>query len=441
MQETYIQRSIEDELIRWKNSEPRKPLLLRGARQVGKTTVIRKLSEEFNSYLEINFEQDKEVHKIFDQNLNPDILLSDLSVYYGIKISAGDTLVFFDEIQSCPNAISSLRFFYERKPDLHLIAAGSLLEFALESLASYGVGRIRSLFLYPLSFDEFLIALGENQLLQRKLQSNPSSPLPEPIHNKLIRHLKHFLIIGGMPEAVINFAINQNIIECQRVIDDLVISFTDDFAKYKNRVPAARLSEVFRSVVMQIGGKFTFSKVSEHATHNQIKEAIALLMKAGLVIPVNHSHANGIPLGAEQNTRYRKMIILDTGIAQRISGLDLREIIIKPDWELVNKGSLAELFTGLEILKYAHPYEKKELWYWQRQAKNSNAEIDYIVQKGNEIIPVEVKSGTKGSMQSLQIFLAEKKKSKGIRISLENFAQYQNIVVFPLYAISSLVNG
>ncbi len=436
----YLERNIDTELLQWKDEVNRKPLLIRGARQVGKSSSIRKLGESFDSFLEINFEERKDVHVLFDGNLTPQVLCENLSVLFDMEIIPGRTLLFFDEIQSCIPAISSLRFLYEKMPVLHLVAAGSLLEFGLAEIPSFGVGRIRSLYMYPLSFDEFLLGLGQRKLVETKEKADSHSPLLIPIHEKLLDLLKRFLLIGGMPEVVKTYVSTNDLRRCQKVLDDLIISFQTDFAKYKNRFPASRIREVFESVVRQSGGKFVYKNASQELNTKQIKEALELLIMAGLVIPVVHTSANGIPLGAEVNPKKRKMLLLDTGIFQRLMQLDISELLFSEDFKLVNKGGIAEQFVGLEILKNASCYNKEELFYWHREALNSNAEVDYLIQKKNEIVPIEVKSGTKGSMNSMYLFLKEKNRQYGSRLSLENFAEYDNIEVCPLYAVKNILN-
>jgi len=432
----YLARKIDRDLFEWSKESQRKPLLLRGARQVGKSTSVRELAKNFEYFLEINFEEQKRVHSLFEGDLSPHGLCDNLSVMYNIPLVAGKTLLFFDEIQSCIPAISSLRFFYEKLPDLHVIAAGSLLEFALSELPSFGVGRVRTLFIYPFSFDEYLHACGEKLLLKAKQNASPEDPLQEAVHRKLLNYLKHFLVLGGMPELISHYVQGENLQSCQRVLDDLIISLKADFTKYKKRVPALRLSEVFDSVVRQTGGKFVYSKAATEANHKQIKEAIELLIMAGLTIPVTHSSSNGIPLGAECDHKKRKVLIFDTGIFQRLLGLDIAEILFENNFEMINKGCIAELYVGLELLKSSSCYQQQSLYYWQREALNSNAEVDYVIQEQQEIIPIEVKSGKKGSMQSLYLFLKEKKRPYGIRFSLENYSTYNQVRVFPLYAVS-----
>jgi len=408
----YFKREIDNKLIAWTKDENRKPLLLRGARQVGKSSAVRNLSNKFTYFVEINFENYNEIKDLFNGNLFPKEICKNISAIVGIPIIPGKTLLFFDEIQACIPAISSLRFFYEQYPELHLIAAGSLLEFALEELPSFGVGRIRSIFVYPFSFNEFLLAKGENLLLEAKLSASINKPLHEAVHNRAISLLKQFLITGGMPEVVSEFIRTNDFLKCQQILDDLIISLKDDFSKYKKRVPSARISEVFSTIIEQQGQKFTYNKVGEEFNHKQIKEAVDLLIMAGLVIPVTHTSANGIPLGAELNHKKRKLLILDTGIFQRILGLKIADILLDNNFEVINKGCIAELFVGLELLKSGSCFESKQLYYWHRENPNSNAEVDYVINKEGKIIPIEVKSGTKGSMQSMYVFLNEKKTRK-----------------------------
>ncbi|MBU1121839.1 MAG: ATP-binding protein [Candidatus Omnitrophota bacterium] len=276
----------------------RKVLLLRGARQVGKTYSIRELKKSFKYYLEVNFEEERTVRQFFAGSLNPSVICQKLSAYFNTPIIAGETLLFFDEIQACPEALSALRFFYEKIPDLHVAAAGSLLEFAIAEIPSYGVGRIYSLFLYPLSFDEFLQALGENDLIGMKNKANYKYPLDDIFHHRLIDYLKIYYLIGGMPEVVKSFARNKDIIFCQKILNDLLETVKDDFAKYKNRSPIQRLKEVFDSISFQSGAKFKYSNIDSSSSHHPLKAALNLIVQAGLAYKIFHTAARGCPLGA-----------------------------------------------------------------------------------------------------------------------------------------------
>lgn len=433
----YYNRDIEIQLLSWQNEKERKPLLIRGARQVGKTATIRNFGQKFKYYIEVNFEQHRDVFSVFEGNLNPQTISLRLSALFNTPVVEGETLLFFDEIQSCLPALASLRFFYEQMPQLHVIAAGSLLEFALSELPSFGVGRIDSMFMYPMSFGEFLNATNNSLLRQLIEEASAGNPLTLALHQKALELLKIFLIIGGMPQVISFFIEKGDILLCQKQLDSLIISYYDDFAKYKKRTPVSLIREVFNQVVVQNGRKFMYSKATE-LNNIQIKTGLELLVLSGLVIPVTQSAGNGIPLGAEINPKNKKYLIFDTGIFQRINRLNIADVLIKDNLEAINKGAIAELFVGLELVKSATCYQRQELFYWHREAKSSNAEVDYLVQKEGEVIPVEVKSGTKGSMQSLFIFMESKKSGIGIRTSLENFGFMEKVHIYPLYAIGRL---
>ena len=435
----YFRRNIDFELLKWKEKKVRKPLLLRGARQVGKSSSVREFAKQFDSYIEVNFESDKDVHTFFDGNIIPKDICENLEIFYKKPIGVGKTLIFFDEIQVCKNAIGALRFFHEQMPDLHIIAAGSLLEFVLKDLPSFGVGRIRSMYLYPFSFNEFLNALGETHLLKLLDNSSVDKPILTPFHQQLLKLFKKFILLGGMPDVVSAFAQGESILECITRMDDLLESYKDDFSKYSKRISVSLLNEVFNSVVNQAGGKFVYSKASISAPYAKIKDALTLLIKAGLVVPVTHSSANGLPIGAESNEKKQKMLLLDTGLFQRLLALDISEIMFADDFKSINRGGIAEQFVGLELIKKMSCYSRHRLYYWHREARNSNAEVDYLIQKGENIVPLEVKSGSKGSMQSMRLFMTEKKWKKGVRSSTENFSKLEDIDIYPLYAISGLL--
>jgi len=437
---SYFNRKIDLALQQWSNEKPRKPLMLRGARQVGKTTAVRNLGKNFQNFVEINFEnKDHSVAKtVFAQHSDPQIICGELMALFNKPIVAGKTLLFLDEVQSCPEAISSLRYFYEQMPELHVVAAGSLLEFALEEIPSFGVGRIESMFMYPFSFSEFLCAAGYEMWTKLIDEATSEKPISDAIHGKIIEQLKNFLIIGGMPEVVVEFVGTRDFLRCQKILNSLLVSFRNDFAKYKKRIPATRINEVFSSIAQQVEGKFVYEHVSQNINNEQVKKSLELLLMAGLCYQVTHTSADGIPLGAKINPKRRRIIPFDTGIYQRILNLDISGILLSNDFETINKGAVAEIFVGCELKKSNSYYSDNELYCWVREKKNANAQIDFVVQCGETIVPVEVKSGKQGKMQSMWVFFDEKKTDYGIRTSLENFGQYDRIKIFPLYAISKL---
>jgi uncharacterized protein len=434
----YIKRKIDRELLDWKISSSRKPLLIRGARQVGKSTAVRNLAIQFDYFIEINFDEQTAYHKLFADTSDVNDLIEQLALITQTEITDGKTLIFLDEIQASLAAISKLRYFYEKRPNLHVIAAGSLLEFVLSELPSFGVGRVRSIFMYPFSFVEFLGALNEAPLVTLVQKSNPSSSINSILHEKLKVYLKKFLIIGGMPQAVRTYVENGDLLEVQRILDDLIIAIQADFVKFKKQISPMTITSVFDSIVQQVGKKYKYSNDFTSLTNPVIKQVIDLLEMAGLVYRVSHSSSNGIPLGAEVNPKKIKMLIFDTGIYQRMLGLDIASLFLKGDIEVINKGNIAELFVGLELLKMNNCYEKTALYYWHREAKNSQAEVDYVIQVQDLIVPIEVKAGTKGAMQSMYLFMDEKKSKFGIRISLENFSRFDKVKAIPLYAVSNI---
>ena len=436
----YYNRRIDKELHKWKQDDARMPLLVRGARQVGKTSTIRHFGKSFQHYVEIDLNESATLRKVFSDDISPQEICRRISYLVNKPIIPGETLLFIDEIQACPEAINKLRYFYEQYPELHLIAAGSLLEFVLADLPSFGVGRVRSLFMYPFSFEEFLRANGEELLIEAYSSSTPDSPLPEVVHERIINRLKTFILTGGMPKVVSTFVKTHDLKGCQRVLTDLVVSYRDDFKKYRRRIPEQRISMVLDAVSQQKSGRFIYSNVNDNLSLAQVKMTLDLLTKAGLVYPVVHTSANGIPLGAEANERYQRMSVFDTGIQQCLLGSDLSKLSLTENVDMVNKGTLAEVYVASELMKAASCYERQQLYCWHREKKDSQAEVDFVVQIGQEIVPIEVKSGTTGKMQSLRVFLNEKQLHFGVRTSMENFARYDNIRVYPLYAISNIFN-
>lgn len=408
---------------------------------MGKSSAVRQLARSFTFYLEVNFDENKSVHQFFEEDNSPQEICERLALLYRVPVVPGETLLFFDEIQACLPALSKLRYFYEKFPELHLIAAGSLLEFAFGEVASFGVGRLRSLFMYPFSFDEFLYAINDRMIVDAYRKADPRHPLPEPIHNLLVKRLKIFLVLGGMPEAIAQYIHTGDILKGQLVLNDLFETFQNDFSKYRKRIPDHRIREVFESVAHQTGGKYVYEKGSQGSNNAQVKQALDLLIMAGLVHPVTHTSANGIPLGAEANSKYRRMLLLDTGLLLHILGLDVSGLFLTDEFDVINKGSLAELFVGLELVKNDSCYKPAPLFCWHREQKKSHAQVDFVVQRGESILPVEVKSGSRGTMQSLRIFMEEKNSAMGIRTSLENFGHFDNIDIYPLYAISNILLG
>ena len=452
----YIERAIDKLLMEWKQSSSLKPLLLRGARQVGKSWAAEHLGATFDYFIEVNFEKRPEIKEIFEKTHDVHALADSLSMLYGKPVEAGKTLLFLDEIQASPDAIKSLWTFKEDFPSLHVIAAGSLLEFTLKELPSFGVGRIRSLFVYPFSFDEFLMAEGKASWVKAKQQADSERPLPTAIHNDLVQNYRTFLMVGGMPASVAAWVKSRDYRQCQRELDDIQLTYYDDFAKYAKKVDPALLRNTLQSVILQIGSKFMYSKVEGEYRAEEVKKALGLLCDAGIIKRISHTAANGLPLGAEANRKFRKYIYLDSGLLLRILDMDmgsatqLTELIVAGTAEdLVNKGGLAEMVLGWEMVKYSNPRSQHDLYYWENTAESTRSEVDYIITRDMKVLPIECKSGTSGKMKSLHLFMRQKHLTDGIRCSLENFALLENsdkqddstirqIRIVPLYVVSNL---
>ena len=379
-----------------------------------------------------------------------------MAAMYGKPVKAKKTLLFLDEIQTCPEAVMALRFFWEDMPDLHVIAAGSLLEFALEELPTFGVGRIHSMFMYPMTFDEFLKANGEQLLMEARNQASALTPLSEPLHDKLVKLLRTYMLVGGMPEVVGKWVNTHDFLQCQEVQDDIIVSYEDDFPKYRKRVDPMLLRLTMRSAAVQATKKFVYSQVGGGYKTEDVKKALDMLILAGLLIPVTHTDANGLPFGSEADHSYRKILLLDTGLMLRLLNMTIGDItqittliLTAGAAELVNKGTMAEQIAGLEMLRYQSPNIRHNLFSWLRQSKNSQAEIDYLTNHNQSVLPVEVKAGTQGGMKSLWLFMRNKKLSEAVRCSLENFGAFdyidkdsnnavRHVHICPLYAISMM---
>lgn len=452
----YIERSVDSLLLEWKNSSSLKPLLLRGARQVGKSWAVKHLGETFDYFIEVNFEKRPDMKDVFEKVHDVHELANSLSMLYGKPVEPGKTLIFLDEIQDSPDAIRSLWSFKEDYPDLHVVAAGSLLEFALKELPSFGVGRIRSLFVYPFSFDEFLIAEGKSSWVEAKKEARSDKPLLTALHNSLVQYYRTFLMVGGMPASVAAWVNSHDYRQCQTELDDIQLTYYDDFVKYAKKVDPTLLRNTLQSVILQIGNKFVYSKVEGAYRAEEVKKALGLLCDAGIIKRVSHTAANGLPLGAETNDKFRKYIYLDSGLLLRILDMDLgsarqlTELIIAGTAEdLVNKGGLAEMVLGWELVKYNNPRSQHDLYYWENTDDGTRSEVDYIIARDMKVLPIECKAGTSGKMKSLHVFMRQKHLTEAIRCSLENFSQLENqdrqdenairrITINPLYAMSNL---
>lgn len=395
-----MKRRITDKLINWMNDPRRKPLLVRGARQVGKTFSIMEFGRKHyaGDLHVLNFEKNPELNLIFDQNLDPKRILSELELFLNKRIRPGRDLIFFDEIQDCPKAISSLRYFYEEVQDLHVIAAGSLLEFALKDI-SFPVGRLHILEMHPMDFREFLIANGKELLAEEISQTD--SQLSNTVLDMTNSMLYNYFIVGGMPECVNTFVTTGSLVQTIDIQADLIATFRQDFSKYAVHSDKRCLNSILNSVALKTGEQIKYSKLDDTFTNPTIKKAFELLETARLFTKVRAASPAGMPLGAGASEKKFKTVFLDIGLLSYISGFYSDKNISKDKFSSAYRGKMAEQFVGQEFRA-----ANRKLYYWSREARGSNAETDYIIEKDGEIVPVEVKSGKSGSLKSLHLMLS-----------------------------------
>ena len=444
-----MDRDIEKELVNWKLQKNRMPILLRGARQVGKSYVVEKFGRQYfdNNILIINFELQPELCSCFD-SLNPMAILQKLSILMRYKIEPNKTLLFLDEIQDCPNAIRSLRYFKEQLPELHIIGAGSLLEFTLNDAEfRMPVGRVQSLYLKPLSFNEYLSGIGDITLREIVVHSDLKNPVETVYHSMLLQHIRTYMAIGGMPGVLNAYLASENIAlgamsrtydleQCRVQQATLLSNYRQDFGKYANQTKIKHLQRVFEKTPGMVGDHFKYSKVDPDVRSYLIKSALELLDNAGLVYPIYSTLASGIPLITLVNEKKFKILFLDVGLMVYASRIPVEWLL--EDVILLNRGAIAEQFVGQELLAYSPKYEEASLYFWCREKKSSMAEVDYIITVGAQIIPIEVKAGSTGQLKSLHLLMKEKNMNLGIRVSQQQLSFDGNILSVPFYMISEI---
>lgn len=416
-----LQRKELGYLLEWLERPKRKPLVIRGARQVGKSTLVQQFAKVSGmQLLEFNFERNPEYGEAFLTN-EPLKILSILQLLSGCKVVAGETLLFLDEIQAAPEALSALRYFYEELPDLHIVAAGSLLEFALDDAEfSMPVGRIEYFHLGPMQFDDFLLAMNQDALVENlkslSISDISKSSISHAVHDKYLQWLKEFWVVGGLPEAVASYAQTRDFTEVGRVHQGIVATYRDDFNKYSHGKLSKLVQRVFDQLPLMVGRKFKYANVSRDHKAADIERALQQLCLARIATKVTRTSANGIPLGAEANPRYFKTLYFDVGLMSAALHLNLIGLA-KGDISPVNNGALAEQYIGQQLLYSSLPYKTPALFYWAREAKSSSAEIDYLMTIGQHIIPIEVKAGATGTLKSIHQFLAEKQSRVALRFN------------------------
>ncbi len=469
------------------------PLLVRGARQVGKSFTIEKFGQKnFAQTVTINFELKPTLKDCF-RDLDPKKIIRDIELALKVQIRPGTTLLFLDEVQLCPEAIAALRYFKELMSDLHVIAAGSLLEFALiDKNISFPVGRVQSIYMRPLSFLEFLEVMNEEQLIQFILEFEWTTEIGQAVHERLMELVKIYFFVGGMPGAVAKYQATGSLQDCQNYLMTLIDLYRADMAKYATKTQYRYLQILFDRAPESIGLRFKYSFIDPDAKSRDLQTALDQLAWAGLLSPVlvsncinpssylrpdfpaGHSaeragifeqavkreraaqqdkdgsnmrrdlcnqtlatSAGGMPLQSQVKSKVQKLLYLDIGMLQTALKVDPL-LFFREDLTLIHCGALAEQFVGQELIAYANPHDRMQLHLWEREKKDSAAEVDYVVTLGSHIIPIEVKAGPAGKLRSINVFLSEKKSPFGIRICSGMPKKSHPIVTLPFYLVSQL---
>jgi len=425
-------------LIEWQQKPHRRPLLVRGARQTGKTYLIKELGRQFfKQAVVINFEQNPRYKDCF-KNLEIKHLVQELELISNQRLIPGESLLFLDEIQACPEAIQAMRYFYEELPSLHVIGAGSLLEFALAADEfSMPVGRVEFQYLYPMTFTEMLMMLEQELLLDFLRNLSIKDKIPLSVHQKLLEFLRLYFILGGMPQVLQLYLEQANLLECRNAQTALLQSYYSDFGKYASRVQQQYCERVFEKVPGLISQHFKYTDIDPDLDGRSIKTAIHLLIKANILLPVYYTSAAGLPLTATRVEKKFKLLFLDLGLVQAVQAIS-PELLLNQELMQINQGALAEQFVGQELLTIQSSNDRANLFYWQRDTRGSQAEVDYLITVGDKIVPIEVKSGKSGRLKSLHIFMKQHRTDLGIKLSQEEFDTSSAIWTVPLYLIEQL---
>ena len=432
-----MKRELYKELLKWKNDNNRKPLVLQGARQVGKTYLLKQFAQkEYSQFIYLNFEQDFELQEVFNNSLKPKKIIKDLELLFGKKIQEKTTLIFFDEIQASEQALKSLKYFYEEAPRFHIVAAGSLLGVAINKTRSFPVGKVTFLEMYPLSFNEYLKAFDEEMLADHINNMKSGDHLSEAVHNKLLDYFKTYLYIGGMPEVLQSYLTKRNIIRVRQIQKDIIKAYENDFSKYTTRIQTMKNMEVWASIPTQLAKenkKFKYSDVKSKARASSYELSIDWLKRAGLLNIAYNISTPKLPLAGYVNEAKFKLYIIDTGLLGALLNLG-SEIIIKPN-QLYKEynGAFIENFVAMEFSRMG----QNKLFYWTSRGE---AEVDFIIEKNHKVYPLEVKSGTSKNLKSLRSYEQKYKPEYIIRTSPRNYFQQDEFINIPLYAVSSVYN-
>ncbi len=427
-----MKRQLYKQLLAWKTDKRRKPLLLQGARQVGKTYLVNSFGkQEYQQYIYLNLEQNPDLKSLFSGNLSAENLIHNISLYLGKKITPSDTLICLDEVQTVPEAITSLKYFYEQAPDYHIIATGSLLGVSVGKSSSFPVGKVNFMTLYPMNFMEYLRAFGEELLVESLQNLAEISPLPEILHEKLLKHVKMYLYLGGMPEVLADYLKNKDIAAVRTIQNEILEAYRRDFSKYTEAAQAIKLAEIWQSIPVQLAKenkKFKYSDVRKGGRASAFEQSIEWLRETGLIHLAQQISTPKLPLSGYADRSKFKIYLLDTGLLGAMLQLS-SDMILQPSQLYTEyNGAFIENFVAQEFKSLRN----QDLFYW---TSDSAAEVDFVVVQNNQIYPIEVKSGTSRTLKSLRSYAKKYNPAYIFRFSPRNFTRDDDFVNVPLYAI------
>ena len=424
-----MERNAIEALKQWKEDRERKPLVLKGARQVGKTWLLKEFGKKhYKNYVYLNFDEEEELRTIFQNNKNPKRIIELLSMIAGEKIFPKETLLIFDEIQECPEALNSLKYFKENANEYHLIAAGSLLGTLLSEAKSYPVGMVNLLHIYPLKFDEYLNAT-DSALFSYYSSIQKEQKIEDIFHTRLQDSYNNYLIIGGMPECVSSWVKYSDPARIEQIQRELLAVYENDFTKHSGKVNSARILMVFRSIVTQLAKaneKFIYGVIREGARAREFEEAIEWLVSAGILNRVYNVAKMEHPLSVYDRLEQFKLFVFDTGLLKSMAGIDNAAILLNKDYQF--KGPLTENFVLQQL--------RGQFLVDARYFSSRNGEIDFVLQHGSEIIPIEVKAGEDKSASSFKKYVMENKPKYAIRYSRRPYKKDGEFTNLPLYLAS-----
>ncbi|HLP57965.1 MAG TPA: AAA family ATPase [Candidatus Deferrimicrobium sp.] len=435
-----MKRDFYLKLLAWKKSESRKPLIVKGVRQVGKTYILKQFGKnEYDHMAYFNFEDDPELVDFFIGRIQPEQLIHKLSIYSGIAIHPHDTLIIFDEIQNSPRTLTSLKYFCEDASEYHVVAAGSLLGLKLGHASPFPVGKVNFLDLYPLTFGEYLDALGRTQLREFLADRSNFEPIDSIFHDELIDHLKMYYYTGGMPEVVKRYITDKNdLAKVRQVQNEILSAYLQDFSKYSTKAEAIRITDTWNAIPAQLAKenkKFKYSEISKYARARDYYESIQWLLDAGLVYKSFCIKTPKLPLSAYKDENIFKLYIVDTGLLGALSNLSAKTIVEGNKLFSGFNGAFTENYVAQELIAGLTPQGNpaRELYYW---TFNHSAEVDFIVQHDEDIYPLEVKAGVSKRKTSLVIYGEKFKPPILSRVTQMNFKKEEYLLNYPLYAVS-----